>query len=516
MNIGTILIYISLAVSIVSLFFLAKSARGDANSLMSAERLFYLSGITIVFTSILLLVAFLTGSFNFSYVYSYSSKDMHFIYKIAAFWAGQEGTFLLWILLLFIFGALVIRKKDEDENIVLSIVIITQIFILIVLCIHSPFKYVWQAFPNRFRPGIAPPDGSGLNPLLLDPWMIVHPPILFLGYASATIPFAYAIAALLKKDYKSWVQRSYNWLLFCMTSLGIGIFLGAYWAYKVLGWGGYWGWDPVENSSLIPWLIIVALMHGLYIQKRKNILVKSNLFMAIISFVLIFYGTFLTRSGVLSDFSVHSFADLGLSGYLIFFIIFFLFIGVFLFIKRFKEIETSQLSNKILTLENLLTYGILTLCVYSLFILTGTSMPILSKIFLSNPTSVSIKFYNTISIPLGIFILSFLILATFYQFKKDINKKNIILITSISVISGILLNVFHTKSISAYIFITLGLFIIIQNIINLIKYKTENIISSRLAHIGVGFLVIGFITSNIHSFAVQKILPMGVEKDIES
>jgi len=278
----------------------------------------------------------------------------------------------------------VIRSDDEYGNIILAIIVLTQIGLLLIIAKpgYSPFRYIWDTFPKHFSPGFLPPDGAGLNPLLQNPWMIIHPPVLFIGYASATIPFAYAISGLLKNDYSSWIDRSYRWVLFSMTSLGIGIFLGAYWAYTVLGWGGYWGWDPVENSSLIPWLVIVALMHGLLLQKRKKVLVKTNIFLALLSLILVFYSTFLTRSGVLSDFSVHSFGDLGSSGNLIFFIIFFIIISVFLFIKRIRDMISEPLGEKIFTVENIICFGILALCFYSLFILIGTSMPILSGIFL--------------------------------------------------------------------------------------------------------------------------------------
>jgi cytochrome c-type biogenesis protein CcmF len=181
----------------------------------------------------------------------------------------------------------------------------------------------------------------GMNPLLMDPWMVVHPPILFLGYASATIPFGYAVAALLKNDYRNWLGLSYRWVLFSMATLGVGIFLGGYWAYKVLGWGGYWGWDPVENSSLIPWLVVVALMHGMIIQKRRGALVRTNIFLSMLYFILVFYSTFLTRSGVLSNFSVHSFGAEGISGYIIYFILFYVIVSAYLFITRLRKIPAT-------------------------------------------------------------------------------------------------------------------------------------------------------------------------------
>jgi len=522
MHLGKYLIIFSLLTSIVSLICLGINIREKKSTFDWAKRLFYISGISIIFAVILLFIAFLSHSFQLSYVYNYSSLSLSTTYLITAFWAGQEGTFLLWLFLLYIFGYIILREKDENANILLAVISITQIFILIILIAYSPFRLIWEEGARHFRPGMIPQDGSGLNPLLQNPWMVIHPPVLFVGYASAIIPFAYAIVGLLKKDYTTWIDKSYKWILFCVTTLGIGIFLGAYWAYLVLGWGGYWGWDPVENSSLIPWIFIVALMHGVIIQKRKNALIKTNILLSIITFILIFYSTFLTRSGVLSDFSVHSFSDLGLSGYLIFIICFFILTSAFLFIKQFQNIESNPMSKKILTFDNIISYGIITLICYGVFILIGTSMPILSKLFLPKPTTVFEGFYNIISIPMGILILALIGLVAAYKFPKNINKKTIISIIVPSIFLGVLYNLSQSEKynssfyhIFAYVFTILALFIIVQSIYHLIKYKIKNI-APYMAHIGVAVLVIGIIASNIHSYSVQKRLHQGKEETIDT
>jgi cytochrome c-type biogenesis protein CcmF len=517
MSIGSLLIIFSLIVSLVSLIFLARSAGGNRFARITSQRLFYLSGISIAFAVILLFAAFLSNSFQYTYVFNYSSNELSNFYLIAGFWAGQEGTFLLWVFLLYIFGFVIIRSDDEYENIVLSVITITQIFLLVILCVpsFSPFRYIWDSYPGHFKQGIIPENGSGLNPLLQNPWMIAHPPVLFIGYASATIPFAYAISGLLKNDFTSWVNRSYWWVLFCTVSLGIGIFLGAYWAYTVLGWGGYWGWDPVENSSLIPWIVVVALMHGLIIQMRKKVLIKTNIFLSLAFFILVFYSTFLTRSGVLSDFSVHSFSDLGLSGPLIFFISFFIVISAFLYIKGIKEMGSKSLGDKIFTADNLMSFGIIVLCFYAFFILIGTSMPILSKVFLPKPTTVKETFYNNLSIPFGISLLVLIPLSTMLLSSKKIDIRSKIVISIVSIVFGVLFNVLHTKNIFAYVFIILALFVSIQSIADLIRYRTTAVLSSRLAHIGVALLVIGIITSNLHSSSVQRQLTQDREEKIE-
>ena len=285
-----------------------------------------------------------------------------------------------------------------------------------MLVIYSPFRYVWQANPEHFAVGTIPPDGAGLNPLLQDPWMVAHPPVLFIGYAAATVPFAYAIAALLRKDFSTWIERSRRWTLFTMTSLGIGIFLGGYWAYKVLGWGGYWGWDPVENSSLIPWLALVALVHGTLVQRRKGALVRTNIALALASYVLVFYSTFLTRSGVLSNFSVHSFSDLGLSRHLVFFMLFYVVISVFLFVRRFRDMSAKRLGESAVAWDTLVAYGITIL--HLRLPHPGRDLDAHRLVALHRALLLQTGYYNGISVPMGLLILCTIALAAIFQLKS--------------------------------------------------------------------------------------------------
>ncbi|HSV95978.1 MAG TPA: cytochrome c biogenesis protein CcsA [Spirochaetota bacterium] len=515
MNTGTVLIMVSLVLSLVSLYFLARGAAGNVMAKITARRIFYLSGISITFAVILLFFAFISQSFQFNYVYSYSSRELPLAYIIAGFWAGQEGTFLLWVFILYILGFFVIRSNDRDECLVMSIVTISQVFLLLVLVIYSPFRYLWQAHPERFAVGVIPPDGAGLNPLLQDPWMMAHPPVLFIGYAAATIIFAYAIAALLRNDFSTWVARSYRWTLFTMTSLGIGIFLGGYWAYKVLGWGGYWGWDPVENSSLIPWLVLVALMHGMIVQRRSGALVRTNIALALLSFILVFYSTFLTRSGVLSDFSVHSFSDLGLSRHLLFFMLFYVVIAAFLFAKRFRDMRSAKLGESAVAWDTLVAYGIITLCLYAFLILVGTSMPIVSSIF-SAPFSLQPGYYNGISVPLGLLILGTIGLVGIFQFQKKPSKWKLAATGVAAVVLALLFNINHTAKAAAYAFSAAAFFVAILGVVDLLRLKPAAVLSSRLAHIGVAVMVLGIIASSLHSTTEHRELPLGKYTVIES
>ena len=492
--------------SIASVFFMIRSISNEKKSFLAGKRIFYITSILIMFAVLVLFNAIINNEFQYAYIFSNSSKAMLTQYKIAAIWAGNEGSFLVWLFLLNMCGIVLLRKTNEFTPAVLTSIMVVQSFILLILLVKNPFSYIWNISPNDFHPGEIPGDGNGMNPLLMDPWMIAHPPVLFLGYASSTIPFGYAIAALIKGDFDSWVKRSFPWLIFSMLTLGAGIFMGGYWAYKVLGWGGYWGWDPVENSSLIPWLVSVALMHGLMLQTRKEILRKTNIFMALAYFILVFFSTFLTRSGILSDFSVHSFGKSSVLYFLLGNIIFFLAISVFLFAKRYKQIKSKKISTDIFTFEGITVYGIIILLLFALIVLAGTTMPIVTGLF-NNPANVTEKFYNNISTPFGLMILSFITLSMFAS--RSYLKKDIIIAVIFSIITGILFNILSTKNPAAILFSILSFFL--SSMIFLDLKKNTNIInlSSRIAHLGVAIFILGVIASNLHSWSEQKHVNVG-------
>ncbi len=506
MNTGAIILWSALMLSAASIFSMIRSIQDKKKSFLAGQRIFYVTGVLILAAFLLLFKSFMTNEFQYAYVYSNSSINMPIAYKIAAMWAGNEGSFLLWLLILNICGVIAVRKTDEFTSIVLTAVAAAQVFILIILLVKSPFAYIWNYFPNDFKLMEIPGDGTGMNPLLMDPWMIAHPPILFLGYASSTIPFGYAIAALIRGDYDSWIKKSYPWIMFSMLTLGVGIFMGGYWAYKVLGWGGYWGWDPVENSSLIPWVVSLALMHGIMLQSRKGLLKRTNILMALGYFILVFFSTFLTRSGVLSDFSVHSFGKSSVLYYLLGDIVLLLAVSIFLFIRKFKQIESKKFSTDIFTFEGMTVYGIIVLLLFSFVILAGTTMPIVSGLF-NNPANVTENFYNNISIPFGIMILSFIILSVFTS-RKYINR-DIAISAILAITAGIIFNIFFTKNPASILFSILAFFLTFMIFIDLKKYKNSMQLASRIAHLGVAVFILGVISSNIHSWSEQKQVTVG-------
>jgi len=506
MNTGTILITASLMLSIAALFFLFKTREGNELQIVSARRIFYATGMLIFFAVLILLSSFLNNEFQYAYIYNNSERGMSLIYKIAALWAGNEGSFLIWLFILNLCGLFIIYKKDKFETPVLASIILAQVFILAILLVKNPFTYVWNYFPGEMQPGEIPGDGNGMNPLLLDPWMVAHPPVLFLGYASSTVIFGYAIAALINREYDEWLKPAYKWLLFSTLTLGIGIFMGGYWAYKVLGWGGYWGWDPVENSSLIPWIISVALLHGMILQKRKSLLKRGNIAMALGYFLLVIYSTFLTRSGVLSDFSVHSFGKSDVTIYLASGIAVFLGISMYLFYKRFNEIESSESDAGFFTFETVLTYGIITLAIFAAVIFAGTSLPLFSG-FMANPLSVTEKFYNNISIPFGVMILGFI--TVFVLIIGKFEKRELAVCAGTAAAAAVLSNVFFTFNAIAYIFSLISFFLVSLLLFHFYRSRKSWLLPAGLAHIGIAVFVIGVIISGIHSWTEQKKVSIG-------
>lgn len=382
-----------------------------------ARRLYAAYATGIVLASALLVRLLLAHDFRLSYVASYSERELPFHYLLSTFWAGQEGSFLLWLLWGAVIGFAVLKSAKEQEPPVMIVYVLSFLGIVAILAKQSPFRFLAQL----------PPDGQGLNPLLQDPWMVIHPPVMFAGFASLSVPFAFAIAALWKKRWDGWVVRAMPWALFTMVTLGTAILMGGYWAYKTLGWGGYWAWDPVENTSLVPWLATVALVHGMYLQKVREKHRKINLVLAILAFCCILYGTFLTRSGVLADFSVHSFVDLGITGWLVGIIAVFLGGGLGLVAYRWREIPKEpdldpatgkEKDEPFLSRSVLFILSVTLFCASALVILLGTSAPILTRIT-GKPSQVATSFYNVTHSPIALLIALLVAVVPFVSWRGE-------------------------------------------------------------------------------------------------
>ena len=356
-----------------------------------------------------------THQYQYALVYQHSSNDLPWYFLLSSLWAGQEGSFLLWIIFTGFIGGGIIRWTREYETPVMTVIAFSQLFLLsMVAGIHlgfleigsSPFKSLASQFPDapifQANPGFVPPDGTGLNELLQNYWMVIHPPTLFVGFSTMIVPFAFAIAALWQKKYTAWVKPAMPWTLFSAMVLGVGVAMGGYWAYETLSFGGYWAWDPVENSSLVPWLVSIAAIHAMLIQKKSGRGHKAALVLNILAYLLVVYSTFLTRSGILGDISVHSFVDLGLYNQLLIWIVTIGATGFGLLAYRYRDLPTPRREANVLSREFMIFTGAMLLCAVAAVITVGTSAPIFGRIFRESPSGVPISFYNKWTLPLSI------------------------------------------------------------------------------------------------------------------
>ncbi len=510
---ATSLTFVAMVISLAAYYLYYR--REDEQVLLNIARMsFYVATVLIFFQAALLMYGILNHKFEWSYVASYSSRDLSLYYLISTFWAGQEGTFLLWLVLGQIYGLFIIRANKENEPLVISLMGLVQAFILIILIKKNPFAYVWQVNPAVFQPGMIPADGNGLNPLLQDPWMTIHPPILFAGYSSTMILFAFAMTALIKRNYNKWVQSAYPYILFANLMLGAGIILGGYWAYTTLGWGGFWGWDPVENSSLIPWLTSLALLHGVIIQKKQGGLKKTNIFLALLTFILVLYGSFLTRSGVLTDFSVHSFGGSELDTYLLAFVFLFLGIATIAFLYRAREVESEKVQTVFLTRETFMFFGSLVLLILALLTFFGTSSPIFTGFF-GKASNVSTSYYNTIAVPIAMLIAILIGVTPVLRWKRESPEqlKKLYIHAAISLLLGVVAYFLGLNKAVSLIIVILSVFAILVNgqIIYLIWSHKKYNFGGYLAHVGVGLMLIGIIISSVYDRSQKVKLPMGAE-----
>jgi cytochrome c-type biogenesis protein CcmF len=516
MKFGMMSIYLALAATIISTIFYIQHTWKEHNStirekkksnaesdsrLLNARLTYYLACSFISVAVLYLFYLIITHDFRVGYVYQYTSRDLPFGILLSTFWAGQEGSFLLWTLYTAIMGIVLIRTSKMLENVAMVLVNIVQIFFLLLLIQASPFRLM-----NEFHT-----EGAGLNPLLQNFWMIIHPPILFVGYAAITFPFALALASLLKKEYDSWIPSAMSWTVFSALTLGAGIIIGGFWAYETLGWGGYWGWDPVENSSLIPWLTILALLHSLIIQKRSGALRRTNYLLAILSYLLVVYATFLTRSGVLADFSVHSFSDLGINSFLIVYMIVMLVISIWIFSIRSRPLARQPIDLSRPNRENALVISLWLFSTAALLTFIGTSSPLITGL-LGQASQVNTSFYNKMNLPVGILMALLLGITPFlYWTEKDLRTlpRRLVVPFLIGLISAAAIWLTGLREFLLILFVFTAVFALVSNLIVLYRQGRINWQSTAapLSHFGVGIIFIGIIVSGNFARSEQIILP---------
>jgi cytochrome c-type biogenesis protein CcmF len=352
---------------------------------------------------------FLTNDYSVSYVAQVSNRDLPTFYKVAALWSGQAGSLLFWSFLLsiYVFSVLFAYRKKNGELMPYVGVVVAGVqlfFLTLNNFVVSPFQALGVANANGAFDMVARGDGNGLNPLLQYPEMVIHPPNLYSGYTGFTIPFAFALAALLARyPGEKWIHLTRKWTMIAWCFQSVGILLGAHWAYAVLGWGGYWGWDPVENASFLPWLTGTAFLHSVMMQEKRGMMKVWNVWLVFLTFLLCILGTFLTRSGVVS--SVHAFAQSNVGPWFVSFLGIILLVCLAAFFKNRDYLKSENHLDSVISRESSFLFNNLVLLVACVAILSGTLFPVFSEWLSGNRISVGAPFFNKVNIPLGLLLI---------------------------------------------------------------------------------------------------------------
>lgn len=481
-QLGQFFVILSLIAALIATisFFKASYSKDliqKSNWLKTARVAFFVqvAGVLIVFAIIFYICS--NHLFEYMYAYKHASKELEYKYLLACIWEGQEGSFLLWTIWHCILGIVLIRKSKEWEAPVMTVVSFAQFFLLLMILGvyignikigNSPFSLTRDEIPAPIfsRPDYMNfiKDGMGLNVLLRNYWMVIHPPILFLGFASTIIPFAYAYAGIQTKRYGDWVKAALPWGLMCAAILGVGIMMGGKWAYESLNFGGYWAWDPVENASLVPWLLLVAGLHTMVIYKATGHSLRASYLFAILTFVFVLYSTFLTRTGILGDTSVHSFTETGdditfklfghlfafkaMNALIILYMLVFTVPALTMYFRHYKKIPAIHKEENTNSREFWMFIGSLVFFLTAIFIIAKTSVPVYNKLFgtaIAPPQDVEFS-YNKIVVLVAI-IIGFLTAMTQYLKYKDTSKayffKKIAVPTVIALAIIILIGIFY-------------------------------------------------------------------------
>jgi len=525
-KVGQFFIVLAFAASLLSTisYFFATNNKDLADK--SWQRLgrigFLLNFFSIIAIGATLFYLILDHYNEYYYVYSHSSKALPVYYIVSAFWEGQEGSFWLWAFWQSLLGSILIWKAKSWENGVLTVIAFSQVFLTSMLLGIEIFHYRVGSSPfillrdavnlKEMAPVVFADaenfknylkfitDGRGLNPLLQNYWMVIHPPTLFLGFASMVVPFAYVIAALWQKRYKEWVKPAMPWVLFAVMVLGTGIIMGSFWAYEALNFGGFWAWDPVENASLIPWLTLIGALHVMIAFKNTGHAFFTTIALILVSFILVLYASFLTRSGILGETSVHAFTDLGMFGQLVFFNVVFLIVPVILIAWRWKELPITNKDEETYSREFWMFIGALVVTVACIQVIFSTSVPVFNKAFGTNfaPPIDAVKFYNQWQAPFAILVTLISGFSQFLKYKRTDTRKfysSLIatLIIAIIVTAGF---VYITDVYSNLIYILLSfscMFAILSNarVLSQGISGKGKLVGAAVAHIGFALLLVG-------------------------
>ncbi|WP_299984570.1 cytochrome c biogenesis protein CcsA [uncultured Pontibacter sp.] len=514
---------------------------GDTTWRKLARGAFYVHSIAVVAIIFSLFNIIYEHRYEYYYAWSHSSNHLPVHYMISCFWEGQEGSFLLWMFWHVALGVVLMnagKKNKQWEAPVMAIFSFVQIFIssMILGVVIGDFKlgsspfilmrdFMADAPVFAMDPNFKPADGTGLNPLLQNYWMVIHPPTLFLGYAASLVPFAFAIAGLWKGKFSEWIRPALPWSHFAAVTLGIGIMMGAYWAYETLNFGGYWNWDPVENAVYIPWLVLVGGIHTMIAYRRSKQGLRATFILVITSFVLILYATFLTRSGILGNASVHSFTDLGLSGQLFTYMMAFTVLAISLLIYNWKKIPTTEKELSTYSAEFWVFIGAAVLCLAAFQVLVTTSIPVYNSFlgFIGIESNAAlpadqIAHYTKFQLWAGVAIAILTGIGQLLWWKKA-NKKSFkdaitmplmltLLFASLVIILSNKFDIFTFKLDNpVYILLfVVSLFAVFANfsiILGLLQKKIT-LSGGAVAHIGIALMLIGILFSSGYSNIISQ------------
>ncbi len=485
---------------------------GRRNVLVLLDRLNFVVAGFITIATVILTVALLSSDYSYMYVYEHVDNTLPLFYTITALWAGAEGSLLFWIFSIAAMGIIFSRFQlfnefSEKTRLYywLFYMIVMAFFLLIVTCWSSPFM---ELVP-------VPTDGRGLNPLLRNPGMIFHPPLLFLGYAAFTSPAALALAAFICGETKSWVRFCRNWNILAWVFLTAGIILGGWWSYMELGWGGYWAWDPVENASLIPWLSATAFMHTAIIELKRKALQKTNVFLMSLTFLLCIFGTYLVRSGVVQ--SLHAFGEGGVGLPLALFMLASLGLTALVLLIGQRQ-ESKSLSN-LGSRQGLLVVAAWALLALGLIVGLGTMWPVISKMWSSNPVGLEANFYNRVCLPLFTLLILLFAVCPWLSWKEGIRDKRGLVLVIVAFICGLggswLAGMHHplglitsAASIAALVGIV-GVFIFIPEV-----RKVTSTMGIYGIHFGVALVFLGIAWSGPNQVVGEFVLSKGQSAQI--
>jgi cytochrome c-type biogenesis protein CcmF len=527
-NFFIVLSFTAALLSSLAYFFASNQNTLDENGWKKIGRIgFLVHGFSVIAVMVTLFYIIFNHYFEYQYAWQHSSKSLPIRYMMSCFWEGQEGSFLLWSVWHVVLGLILIKKAGNFEAPVMTVFSSVQVFLSSMLLGIYIFDYhlgsnpfiLLREHPEYMElPFVKVPeyltnlDGRGLNPLLQNYWMTIHPPILFLGFASTLVPFAYAMAGLWKKKHSEWVTPALPWTYFGVMILGTGILMGGAWAYESLSFGGFWAWDPVENASLVPWLVMVGGAHVMLIYKNR----KQSLFTAyvlmILTFILILYSTFLTRSGILGNTSVHAFTDLGMSGQLLVYLLFYVFVAAFLLVINYKAINLDSIEDNSTSREFWMFIGALVLLVASFQITFTTSIPVINKLFGSNlaPPTKPVEHYNSWQIPFAIIVALLMAVTQYFKYKqtdlKTTFKKLLVAIIISALASVIAIFTLDIKNAFLIALFFTSFLSIAANIDYIFKVLNGEIrkAGASIAHIGFGMILLGALIATGKSRVISQ------------